>query len=190
MTSPAKRSPRADGVRNRAKLLEAAAPLRGPEGGKVPLERIARDAGVSIATLYRHFPSREALLLAISQQDALAHRAHAERLLATRAPLEALGEWLCDMGRYGLTRPGMADAFRAAAADPVGDSVYETNIDALALLLAACQRDGDIRTDIDAEDVLLTLCGLWELADSPETRSQCDRLTGLILDGLRALPNN
>ncbi len=184
MATGAKRAPRADGIRNRAKLLESAAPLKGPGGDGFPLEQIAREAGVSIATLYRHFPTREALLLAISQQDAVEHRARADHLLSRLAPAEALGRWLQEMGRYGLARPGMAAAFRAAAADPVGDEVYRINVDALARLLEAGQRAGEIREDLSAEDVLLALCGLWELKDSPDARAQCDRLTRLLLDGL------
>lgn len=184
MASSATRAPRADGLRNRAKLLEAAAPLRGPGGGEFPLEQVARDAGVSIATLYRHFPTREALLLAISEQDAEEHLARAKYLLNNLHPSEALRQWLQEMGRYGLTRPGMAAAFRAAATDPVGDEVYQVNINALAELLGAGQQAGTIRGDLSAEDILLALCGLWELSDSPAARAQCDRLTGLLHDGL------
>lgn len=185
MTTPIKRAPRADGQRNRAKLLEAAAPLAGPDGDELSLDQVARDAGVSIATLYRHFPTREALLLEISRQDAVEHREKADQLLAAHEPVDALGLWLQEMGRYGLTRPGMSRAFRAAANDPVGDEVYKTTTDALRNLMAASQEQGSIRTDLSADDVLLALCGLWELKDSADARAQCDRLSRLILDGLK-----
>lgn len=189
MSHPVKRAPRADGQRNRAKLLSAAAPLAGPDGDELSLDRVARDAGVSIATLYRHFPTREALLLAISEQDAADHHQRAVQLLAEREPVAALGIWLQEMGRYGLTRPGMARAFRAAANDPVGDEVYRTTIDALAMLLTAGQQERAVRSDLSADDVLLALCGLWDLKDSPEARAQCNRLTGLLLDGLQHFPD-
>ena len=65
------RAPRADALRNRDRLLTAAAPLVRPGGGALSLGQVARDAGVSIATLYRHFPTRESLLLALSRHDAL-----------------------------------------------------------------------------------------------------------------------
>lgn len=149
------------------------------------LEQVARDAGVSIATLHRDFPTREALLLALSRDDAATHSALAARLLTTTTPTRALGQWLPTMGRYGLTRPGMARAFRSAAADPAGDEVYRTTVDALACLLEAGRRDGAIRSDLGADDVILALCGLWDLEDSPEARARCDRLSGLLLDGLR-----
>lgn len=82
----ASRGPRSDAQRNRARLITAAAPLTRSGGDKVYLEQVARDAEVSTATLYRHFPTREALLLAVSQQDALDHRALAAHLLATTTP--------------------------------------------------------------------------------------------------------
>ncbi|MGN5238377.1 TetR/AcrR family transcriptional regulator [Rhodococcus sp. SJ-3] len=181
----AARAPRADAQRNRAKLLAAAAPLAGTGGGELSLEQVARDAGVSIATLYRHFPTRESLLLAISHQDAIDHSARASDLLATAPPVEALRQWLSEMGRYGLTRPGMGRAFRVSATEPVSDEVYRTTADALASLLAAGHGEGAIRADLSADDILLALCGLWDLEDSPEARAQCDRLTGLLYDGLR-----
>lgn len=185
MDDSVKRSPRADGQRNRAKLVEAAAPLARAGGDDLSLDRVAKAAGVSIATLYRHFPTREALLLEISQQDALEYRDRASTLLETMRPVQALAIWLQEMGRYGLMRPGMGRAFRTAAANPVGDRVYQTFIQALDGLLEAGHEEGSIRDDLRAGDILLALCGIWELKDSAETRAQCDRLTGLIFDGLR-----
>ena len=88
------------------------------------------------------------------------------------------------MGRYGLTRPGMSRAFRAAAADPLGDEVYALTSGALHSLLEAGRREQTIRADLSADDILLALCGLWDLTDSPEARAQCDRLSGLLIDGL------
>lgn len=185
MAEAAKRAPRADAQRNRTRLLAAAAPLSRAGGGELPLDQVARDAGVSIATLYRHFPTREALLLALSHDDAAAHRDRAAYLLQTTTPLAALEQWLREMGRYGLTRPGMAHAFRTVAAGTEDHEVYTTTAAALASLLDAGRQDGSVRADLTADDVLLALCGLWDLEDSPEARAQCDRLSGLLLDGLR-----
>lgn len=186
MDEPIKRSPRSDGKRNRDKLLKAATPLAQAGGDEFSLDQVARDAGVSIATLYRHFPTREALLLEISQQDAAHYRERAADLLKTMRPVEALGQWLGEMSRYGLTRPGMSRAFRAAAAYPVGETVYRTFLEALDSLLKAGHHEGTIRSDLTAEDILLALCGLWDLKDSPETRAQCGRLSRLLVDGLQA----
>lgn len=188
MNERSKRVPRADGQRNRAKLLEAACAIASAGGEELYLEQVARQAGVSIATLYRHFPSRETLLLEMSQQDAIDYHARAVTLLEDLMPVAALAQWLDEMSRYGLIRPGMATAFRAAAHDPVGDKVYRTFSEALGSLLAAGQVAGKIRTDLSADDVLLALCGLWDLKDSPETRAQCSRLAGLLVDGLQAEP--
>lgn len=186
MNEQARRAPRADGQRNKIKLVEAANAIVRSGCEELYLEHVARDAGVSIATLYRHFPTREALLLEISQQDAVDYRDRAAELLSAMHPVKALGVWLEEMSRYGLSRPGMANAFRSAAGDPLGDKVYCTFLGALDSLLRAGQEPGAIRKDLGAEDILLALCGLWDLRDSPETRAQCSRLSGLLLDGLKS----
>lgn len=188
MNEVVKRGPRADGQRNKVKLLEAACMIASAGVEELYLEQVARHAGVSIATLYRHFPTREALLLEMSQQDAVDYQARALTLLNNLLPVAALAQWLDEMSRYGLARPGMAAAFRAAANDPIGDKVYRTFIDALSSLLKAGQVTGKVRTDMSADDVLLALCGLWDLKDSPETRAQCSRLAGLLVDGLQIKP--
>lgn len=185
MAEQIKRTPRADGQRNRVKLVQAAEAMARAGGGELLLDQVARNAGVSIATLYRHFPTREALLLEISQGDAIEYAELARKLLRSTTPVDALCSWLVDASRYGLTRPGMARAFRAASADPVSDRVYRTFIDALTSLLTAGQRIEEIRADITAEDLLLALCGLWDLQDSPQTREQCARVSRLLVDGLR-----
>lgn len=186
MSEQARRAPRADGQRNKTKLLEAATLIVRSGCAELYLEHVARDAGVSIATLYRHFPTREALLLEISQQDAVDFHDRAVELLNDMLPVEALELWLDEMSRYGLSRPGMAGAFRVAANDPLGDKVYRRFLGALDNLLAAGQGIGAIRKDLGAEDILLALCGLWDLKDSPETRAQCSRLSSLLVDGLKS----
>lgn len=185
MNDRGKRAPRADGQRNKSKLLEAAWRIAVKGGEEIYLDHVAKEAGVSIATLYRHFPTREALLLQMSQQDAIHFRDRAAELLGTRPAVDALGAWLQELSCYGLIRPGMARAFRTAANDPVGEEVYRTFVDALDSLLGAGQRERVVRTDLSAEDLVLALCGLWDLKDSPATRAQCARLSGLLLDGLQ-----
>jgi AcrR family transcriptional regulator len=180
-----KRAPRADGQRNKVKLLKAACMIVSAGCKELYLDQVARQAGVSIATLYRHFPTREALLLEMSQQDAIDYYASAMTLLKDLPPVAALAQWLDELSQYGLVRPGMAAAFRAAADAPIGDKVYSTFIAALNSLLVAGQTSGKIRTDLSANDVLLALCGLWDLKDSQETRAQCSRLAGLLVDGLQ-----
>lgn len=188
MNERVRRAPRVDGQRNKAKLLEAANRIVRAGCSELYLEHVARDAGVSIATLYRHFPTREALLLEISQQDAVEFRDRAIQLLRDKLPVEALELWLGEMSRYGLSRPGMSSAFRAAANDPLGDEVYRMFLGALNSLLNAGQEVGAVRKDLGAEDILLALCGLWDLKDSPATRAQCGRLSGLLVDGLKSRP--
>ncbi|WP_433521340.1 TetR/AcrR family transcriptional regulator [Nocardia pseudovaccinii] len=184
------RALRADAQRNYDSLLRAAVQeleeLTAP-GGQMALEAVARRAGVSIATLYRHFPTREALFLAVYRREMQEFGQWADQLLTQLPPEQALARWLRKIGRYGGTRPGMADAFRAAAAageEQMHDAYGET-IGGLKRLLRHGVATAAIRGDIHADDVMLALCGVWELPDTPDAHRQSDRVVNLILDGLR-----
>lgn len=183
---------RADARRNRARLLEAAVELLPQEGCRLSLEAVARRAEVSIATLYRHFPTREALVLAVHHQE-MTELAHwAGELADTMSPEQALRRWLHHLGRYGSTRPGLGEAFRAAAllGEELLEQTYEVTVDALGHLIAGAAATGDVRSDIGAGDVLLALCGVWDLPDTPAANAQADRVVRLLLDGLGAVPTD
>lgn len=181
---------RADAQRNRDRLLEAAVALLPREGYRLSLEAVARKAEVSIATLYRHFPTREALILAIHHQE-MTELAHwAEELTDAMPPEQALERWLYHLGRYGSTRPGLGEAFRAAAlmGEELLGQTYEVTVDALGHLIAGAAATGRARSDIEAGDVLLALCGVWDLPDTPAANAQTDRVVKLLMDGLSAVP--
>ncbi|MFC4562175.1 TetR/AcrR family transcriptional regulator [Nocardiopsis mangrovi] len=185
-TRAAPRPLRADAQRNRDRLLEAAVELLPQEGPHLPLEAVARRARVSIATLYRHFPTRETLVLAVHHQEMTELATWADELATTLPAEVALQRWLYHLGRYGSTRPGLGDAFRAAAlaGEELLEQTYKATVDALDGLIAGAAATGHARSDIEAGDVLLALCGVWDLPGTPEANAQTDRVVRLLLDGL------
>jgi AcrR family transcriptional regulator len=184
MTGTRERPLRADAQRNRDQILVAAAAAFSKCGLEATLEGIAKDAGVGIGTLYRHFPTRELLIEAAYRNELAAVCAAAPELHAM-PPAEALRTW---MGRYidYMTRKlGMADALRAviaSGANPYAQS-FELLVGAIKPLLAAGVAAGEIRPDVSADDVLVSLSGVALAAGSK--RDQADRLVNLLLDGLR-----
>lgn len=173
-------SPRADARANRAALLASAARLFSEHGGDVPLETVARDAGVSIATLYRHFSGREALVAATYGREIAAL---GELDLGSGTAADALGRWLARFVEYARTKRALGDLVHAM---PEGSHppVREVVVDALGRVLAAGAADGSLRTDRDADDVLALLAGLWTLPPGPGWGDRADRLSRFVLDGL------
>ncbi|NUR30967.1 MAG: TetR/AcrR family transcriptional regulator, partial [Catenulispora sp.] len=148
---------RADAQRNRQRLIEVAQRAFTAGGdGRVSLEAVAKAAGVGIGTLYRHFPTREALVEAVY----LAERARlcdaAQELLAEQPPERALRSWMDRFGDYIATKREMADALRALIADgTVTRSQARSQLSAAVhLMLEAGGASGTIRQDSRAEDVV------------------------------------
>ncbi|GAA4772659.1 TetR family transcriptional regulator [Actinomycetospora chlora] len=175
---------RADARRNRDALLRAAA--AGFAAGADPtLEKIARDAGVGIGTLYRHFPTREALVEAVYRTELATVTASAGELLAEHAPAAALRAWMDRYAEFVTTKRGMADTFRAMVADgTVASPQTRAAIDgAVATLLVAGARDGSLRADLEADDVVTALVGvLLATGDAPD-RARLARLLDLVAAG-------
>ncbi len=178
---------RSDAVRNRARLVEAALAEFSGAGGPVALEAVARRAGVGIGTLYRHFPTREALVEAVygTELDRLCDEA--ATLLAAHEPDAALRAW---MGRYAdfvATKRGMAGALRSALASGTitSTTTRERLSTALAPLLDAGARAGALRADVPPADVTAALAGIVLAGGSPDEPGQVDRLLDLLVDGLR-----
>jgi AcrR family transcriptional regulator len=178
---------RADARRNRDRLLEVAVRLFSHDGPDVPLESVAREAGVGIGTLYRHFPTRDALVEAAYRNELDRLCAAAPDLLAGRPADVALRAWMDRFVDYMTTKRGMADALRALIAS--GGNPYahsrDRMLDAVGRLLAAGAAAGTIRDDVSAEDVLTGLSGVTLAAGDPDRRDQAGRLLDLLLDGLR-----
>ena len=181
---------RADARRNRDRLLEVAvrAFSRGSEDGTdVPLDAIARDAGVGIGTLYRHFPTREALVEAAYRNELSRLGDSVADLLTDRPADQALRAWMDRFVDYTTTKQGMADALRAVIAsggDPFAQSRARLT-EAVATLLRAGAADGTLRTDVEPDDVLIGLSGLSVATEDPARRAQAGRLLDLLMDALR-----
>jgi AcrR family transcriptional regulator len=178
---------RADAQRNRARLLEAAVRAFSQEGPEVTLDAIARDAGVGIGTLYRHFPTREALVEAAYRNELARLGDAVPELLRDLPPDEATRRWMDLFVDYMTTKRGMADALRAVIAS--GRNPYEHSrgqlVTAITTLLRAAGEAGALRRDIDPADVLASLGGVSLTAGEPAQREQAGRLLDLLMDGLR-----
>jgi AcrR family transcriptional regulator len=181
------KSMRADARRNRDKLLAAAQRLFTASGTEVPLEAVAKEAGVGVGTLYRHFPTRDALVEAVYLTEVDRLHEGAGELLASYPPEEALERWLDRFVQYAVTKRGLVDALRSII-ESGGNLKSQSRskiVDALGLLLEAASADGAVRSDLDPEDVLLAMGGIWSLPDEPEWDQRARRLLGLVMDGLR-----
>jgi AcrR family transcriptional regulator len=181
------RALRADAQRNRDRLLEVAVRAFSADGPDVTLEAVAREAGVGIGTLYRHFPTREALVEAAYRNELARLCDAAGELLATVPPAEAARIWMDRFVDYMTTKRGMAEALRAVIAS--GGNPYATSRDqmvaALGNLLSAGAAAGTLRADVDPADVLAGLSGVSLAAGEPGQREQARRLLDLLMDGLR-----
>ena len=183
---------RADAQRNYARLLEAASGAFAEHGADdVSLEEIARRAGVGIGTLYRHFPTRQALLEAVYIDQVESLSARARELLRAESPADALAEWLRAMVKFSSTKRNMTTALLATIgtdSELLSSCVKEIK-GAAESLLARAQQAGVVRPDADAKD-LIRLVHAVNIATQrgPADPGQADRMLALILDGLRPQP--
>jgi len=174
---------RSDAELNRARIIEAAVAALATSSDAT-LNSIAKRAGVGQGTMYRHFPSREALLLAVYRQDVQAVIDAAPALLADYPPAEALRRWFGRLASYGRIKHGVAQAVEAATRADLSSAYYRPVTDAITLLLAAGQAAGQIRSDIDADEVLLLVGFLWRI-DNDDWERRTTHLIDVVMDGLR-----
>jgi AcrR family transcriptional regulator len=177
---------RADAARNRELLLTAAAAAFSAQGADVPLEDIARHAGVGIGTLYRHFPTRDSLVEAVYRHEVDVLVERADELLATLPPEQALAEWMQLFVRHVATKRGMLSVLKPML---TSDARFfaETKGRATAAatkLLEAGVAAGTVRADVDGGDLLRAVGGICMSTDQ-ERSDASDRLVGLLFDGLR-----
>ncbi|MFC4244044.1 TetR/AcrR family transcriptional regulator [Gryllotalpicola reticulitermitis] len=179
---------RADARANYDRILEVAleALTNDPDAS---LNSIAKSAGVGAGTLYRHFPTRDDLVMAVYQHelDELVEAAYSP-WLAEQAPTQALRTWFDRLTQYGMTKSGLGTAL-AAAVEALHRDASATRVplvDALGHLLRRAQDAGEIRADVTADDVLLAVGFLWRMDPAGDWRGQAARLLDLVVAGLQA----
>ena len=185
--APPDRPLRADARRNRDAVLVAAADAFAARGVEAPLEDIAKAAGVGVGTLYRHFPTREALVFGVYSREVEQLAASAPQLAAELEPGEALREWMRRFVHYAATKRGLIGMLRTMMADDT-DLFDRTKMQirsAASGLLERAAATGQIRDDVGAEDLVRSMGGIC-MASGPDGASDCaGRLVDLVFDGLR-----
>jgi AcrR family transcriptional regulator len=184
------RRPRADATRNRQQLLDVATRLFAAAGAAAEpsMRAIATEAGVGIATLYRHFPTRESLVDAVYRDQVSRLTTGARELLAQLGPAAALRRWMDLFGDWIAAKNGMLDTLHAMV--DAGEIAHaDTRTELLAAIdgiLDAGRASGELRADVPAEDVAAALIGIFTVASPPEHHAMAGRLLDLLMDGLRS----
>jgi AcrR family transcriptional regulator len=181
------RKPRVDAVRNRERLLEAARTVFSAGGAEASLEAVAQSAGVGIGTLYRHFPTREALFEAVYRHEVRQLADLARRLEQEAQPIEALRQWMRSFVKFVATKKGMSEALALAVAKDSDLFSYSSDLLTQAVdgLLTDAIAAGEIRDDINADDLLRALVGMCYTHDQPGWQKSVLRLVDVFVDGLR-----
>ena len=176
---------RADALANRTRLLEIAREAFAADPA-TSLNSIAKMARVGAGTLYRHFPNREALLIAVYRNEIDELVALAPALLQDHAPLTAFRQWCDRFAAFGDLKHGVADTLSAALGDQQAHYMYGALLGAARDLLQAGAGAGALSTDVRPEDVLALLSTLLRIAPTPDGKAQRRRLIALIVAGLAA----
>jgi len=179
--------PRADAARNRAQLLEAATRAFMAASAEPSLREIAREAGVGIATLYRHFPTRESLVAAVYADQVTRLTDGAHDLLEELPPAEALRRWMDLFGDWIATKDGMLSTLLAMVeSEEIAHAQTHIDlIDAIDKLLNACHAAGELSDDVSAEDLAAHLIGIFTVAPLPEQAARAGRLLDVLMRGLQ-----
>ena len=182
------RRPRADAVRNRARIVETASAVFAARGSDASLEEIARGAGVGIGTLYRHFPTREDLVEAVFHDRIDELQRVAEQLLTSNEPGQALATWLHEQLQHAMTCRGLAaEAMLSMLAQRDDEpSACESMRQAGAALLARAQAAGEVRAGVDIDDLVRMVQAVSLAAEETDDPDTAERLFGFVLDGVRA----
>jgi AcrR family transcriptional regulator len=171
---------RADAQRNRARILEVAYPAFADDPD-VSLNTIAKLAGVGAGTLYRHFPSREDLVLAVYAREVDALIESVDDLLREEEPLNALRIWMHKLAAQSRLKHGLGEALTSAHARAAIEAQFEPVTAAIERLLRAAVEVGDLDAAADPSDVLLLASALWRVPPGDRGLAQADRLLELII---------
>ena len=188
-TKPARRKPRADAQRNRVRILEVAKEAFTRSGANASLDDIANQADVGPGTLYRHFPSRDALLEAVYQTEVEKLAATEGEFARTMAPIEALRAWMLLFIDYIATKKIIAPALNALIGGP--SKVVEASLaqihEAIRALVNRAIKSGDLREDVEPIDLLKALVGVAFTSSSPDWQQSARRLVDILIIGSRPI---
>ncbi len=179
------RKPRADAERNRLRLLDTAKAVFGEKGPSASLEEIAREAGVGIGTLYRHFPTRDALIEAVYRNETMQLADAAAKLSEAHPPVEALRQWLLLFVDYLGTKYGMAAVFGSVTGGTAAlyAACNSGTPEAIALLTDRAVASGEIKLDMDPIDLLRAIAGV--ASAGPGWQDTARRLIDILIAGIR-----
>jgi AcrR family transcriptional regulator len=185
----AARKPRADGQRNRARVLEVAKEAFSRFGADASLDDIAKQAGVGAGTLYRHFPSREALIEAVYRSEVEKLAAAEQNFAETMAPIEALRAWMLLFVDYIAAKKIIAPALNTLVGghSKVFEASYTQVWEAIRALVKRAIKSRDIRKDLDPIDLLRALIGVSNVASSPDWQQSARRLVDILITGSRPI---
>jgi AcrR family transcriptional regulator len=186
---PAPRKPRADAQRNRERILEIAKDAFTRHGVNISLDDVAKQAGVGPGTLYRHFPTRDALLEAVYRTE-VGKLAAAERIFTkTMAPIEALRAWMLLFVDYIAAKQIIAPALNTMVGGPskLFESTTSQITGAINGLVKRAIASGDMRPDIDSFDLLRALIGVSNVASAPNWAQSAKRLVEILILGSRPI---
>jgi AcrR family transcriptional regulator len=188
-SQPAARKPRADAQRNRERILEVAKEAFTKTGANVSLDDVAKNASVGPGTLYRHFPTRDALLEAVYRTEVEKLAAAERKFAETMAPVEALRAWMLLFVDYIAAKQIIAPALNTLVGGP--SKVYESTRDliqgAINALVKRAIESGDIRSDLDPFDLLRALIGVSNVATGPDWPQSAKRLVQILILGSRPI---
>jgi len=185
----ASRKPRTDAQRNRERILEVAKEAFTRSGANASLDDIARQAEIGAGTLYRHFPTRDALLEAVYRTEVAKLAAAEQKFAETMPPMEALRSWMLLFVDYIATKKIIAPALNTIVGGP--SKVFESSRaqiwGAIRALVRRAIKSGDIRKDLDPLDLLRALIGVANVASSPDWQQSARRLVDILITGSRPL---
>jgi AcrR family transcriptional regulator len=186
-SKPARRKPRTDAQQNRGRILEVAKEAFTRSGASTSLDDIAKQAGVGAGTLYRHFPTRDALLEAVYRTEVEKLAAAARDFAEAMPPLEALRAWMLLFVDYIAAKQIIAPALNTLVGGP--SKLYEGSRGqiqgAINALAKRAIQSGDIRSDLDPFDLLRALIGVSNVASGPDWQQSAKRLVDILITGSR-----
>ena len=185
----APRKPRTDAQRNRERILEVAKGAFTRSGANASLDDIAKEAGVGAGTLYRHFPTRDALIEAVYRSEVEKLAIAERRFAAAMSPSEALRAWMLLFVDYIATKQIIAPALNAYVGGPSKlDEGSRAQIQgAINALVKRATKSGDIRRDLEPFDLLRALVGVSHVASGPEWQQSARRLVDILITGSRPI---